>query len=190
MKNSELLDSLILEGDELQQTIVYVPAAEGVWRRCPIYRATTAEKYQTWQSSVQRFIKSFYPSDLEEFKVATEKINPDSHINILGLLNAIKRLPEEPDSNFLKQKSATNITINNSQHNTQSIVFNLIIDAIKDEITGKELKELNELLKEYEKVPQKDKSKIIDKVKNFGTDVLSNIIANILTNPNIYSGLI
>lgn len=190
MKNSELLDGLILEGDKLQQTIVYVPAPEGVWRTYSVYRTTTAEKYQTWQSAVQRFIKSFYPSDLEDFKVTTKNISPENHRRILGLLNAIKLLPEEPESNILKQKSATNIIINNSQHNTQNIVFNLIIDAIKDEITGKELKELKELLKEYEKEPQKDKSKIADKIKNFGTDVLSNMIANILTNPSIYSGLI
>lgn len=190
MKNSELLDSLIAEGNELQQSIVYVPEPEGVWRTYSVYRSNTAEKYQTCLSSVRRFIKTFYPSDLEDFKDTTKKISPESHRTTLGLLNAIKILPEEPETNSIKKNSETNITIHNTQNNTQNIVFNLIIDAIKDEITGKELKELKELLKEYENKPQKDKSKIVDKIKNFGADVLSNMIANILTNPQLYNGLL
>jgi len=126
---------------------------------------------------------------MEDFKKATIIFNPDNHRKILGILKAIKLLPEEHKTNEIKHNSGTNITINNSQTNNKSIVFNLIIDTIKDEITGKELRELKELLTEYEKEPQKDKSKLKDKIKNFGTDVLTNMIANILTNPNIYNGL-
>ncbi len=70
------------------------------------------------------------------------------------------------------------------------LFISLIIESVKDEITGKELKELKELLKEFESEPIKTKTKLIDKIKGFGTDVLSNMIANILTNPIIYSGLV
>lgn len=189
MKKTELLNDLISEGELLTSTISFVPAPPNVWRTFSVYKTNQPEKYQDWQSSVQRFIKTYYQSDLADFKKASEKLNPDNHRIMLGILKAIKLLPEEQETNSIKHKSGTNITIHNSQTNTQSIVFSLVIDAIKDEITGKELKELKELLKEYEKEPEKDKSRLIDKIKNFGTDVLSNMIANILTNPNIYSGL-
>lgn len=189
MGKTDLLNDLISEGELLTSTISFVPSPPNVWRTFSVYRTNEPEKYQNWQSSVQRFIKTYYPSDIADFKKASIKLNPDNHRTILGILKAIKLLPEEQATNEIKHKSGTNITIHNSQTNTQTVVFNLVIDAIKDEITGKELKELKELLKEYEKEPKKDKSKLIDKIKSFGSDVLTNMIANILTNPSIYSGL-
>ena len=186
MGKTDLLNDLISEGELLTSTISFVPSPPNVWRTFSVYKTNDPEKYQNWRSSVQRFVKTYYPSDVADFKNATIKLSPDNHRTILGILKAIKLLPEEHE---IKQKSGTNITINNSQSNNQSVVFNLVIDTIKDEITGKELRELKELLAEYEKEPQKDKSKLKDKIKNFGTDVLTNMIANILTNPNIYSGL-
>lgn len=184
----DLLENLIAEGDSLTSTISYVPAPDGVWRTYSVYKTNQQEKYQNWLSSVQRFVKSYYSSDLEDLKEASKKLSPDNHRKILGLLGAIKLLPDEPLKNA--KNPATSITINNTQNNIQSVVFNLIIDSVKDEITGKELKELKELLKEFESEPHKTKTKLIDKIRCFGTDVLSNMIANILTNPSIYSGLV
>jgi len=65
--------------------------------------------------------------------------------------------------------------------------LNIFIDAIRDEITGKELKELKEIMKNYEKNPEETKSTLLEKIKGFGKDVLSNIMANIITNPDFYS---
>lgn len=189
MITTDFLNDLIAEGELLTTTISFVPSPPNVWRMNDVYKTNEPEKYQNWQSSVQRFINKYYPSDIADFKKASIKLNPDNHRLILGILKAIKLLPEEPVKNEFKPKSETSITIHNSQTNNQSVVLNLIIDTIKEEITGKELRELKELLTEYEKEPQKDKSKLKDKIKNFGTDVLTNMIANILTNPNIYSGL-
>ena len=65
--------------------------------------------------------------------------------------------------------------------------MNVFIEAIKDEITGKELKELKEIMKNYEKNPEETKSTLLEKIKGFSKDVLSNIMANIITNPDFYS---
>lgn len=50
------------------------------------------------------------------------------------------------------------------------------------------MKELIQIIKEE---PDKDiaKNKIIDKLKDFGVGVLSGIVGNIITNPNIISCL-
>lgn len=94
-------------------------------------------------------------------------------------------MPEEPVKTSRKSSGNTNITINN----TQQMVLNLFTEAIKDEITGKEYKELEEILKNYEREPEKTTTKIKERLKKMGGDVLTNIITNILTNPNIYGGL-
>ena len=42
-------------------------------------------------------------------------------------------------------------------------------------------------MKNYEKNPEEKKSTLLEKIKEFGKDVLSNIMANIITNPDFYS---
>ena len=69
------------------------------------------------------------------------------------------------------------------------MTLNLFLDAIKDELTGKDFKGIKEIMQDYKTEPEKTKTKLIEKIKGFGGDVLSNIVANILTNPTIYNGL-
>lgn len=185
MSKTEILEKLIMEGEELTNTIYYVESPPNVIRFNSVYRSKEKENYQNWQSAVQRFIKTYFPSDLEEIKNATKAISPTNHQKIMGTIRAIKLLPEEPKKTDKNNTAGTNITINN----TQQIVLNLFVDAIKDEITGKEYKNLKDILKNYEREPEKTEIKLKGKLKNLGGDVLSNIIANILTNPNIYGGL-
>lgn len=185
MDKYELLDNLIEQGENLTQTISYVPPRTGVIRTFSVYRTNEKEKYQMWQSSAQRFIKTYFPSDLEDFKANIKNLSPENHQKIMGVLRAIKLMPEEPKKVSAQNSGGTNITINN----TQQLVLNLFTEAIRDEITGKEYKELKEILKNYEREPEKTSSKIKERLKKLGGDVLTNIITNILTNPNVYGGL-
>lgn len=186
MDKRELIDSLISQGEKLTKTINYVPPRNGVIRTFPLYRTSEKEGYQNWKSSAKRFIKTYFPSDLEDFKASTKKLNPDNHQKMMGILRAIRLMPDEPPKDERKSSGDTNITINN----TQQIVLSLFTEAVKDEITGKEYKELKQILKNYELEPEKTTSKIKEKLKKMGADVLTNIISNILTNPNIYGGII
>ncbi len=185
MDKTKLLDDLISQGEKLTNTISYVQPGSGVIRTFSVYRTSEKAEYQNWQSSSQRFVKTYFPSDLEDFKESTKKLTPDNHQKMMGILRAIKLMPEEPEKTDGKNSGNTNITINN----TQQIVLNLFTEAVKDEITGKEYKELKGILKNYEREPEKTTSKIKEKLKKMGGDVLTNIITNILTNPNIYGGL-
>jgi len=192
MEKLELLEKLILEGDKLALTISYVPSRDGVIRLFDVYRTNSSTEYQDWQSSVERFVKTYFSSELADIKEATKKLTPANHTKVVGILKAIKQLPDEPEK-VEKSRKETSITINNSQNNTQNntqeIVFNIFIEAIQDELTGKEMRELKEILSEFDKEPEATKSRLIDKLKSFGGNVLSGIVANIITNPNIYSNL-
>lgn len=63
-----------------------------------------------------------------------------------------------------------------------------MIEAVKDELTGKQRKELLEIAKNA-KDPEKARKSIFDKIKGFGEDVAANIVANIVTNPEVWQGL-
>ncbi|WP_454982013.1 hypothetical protein [Capnocytophaga granulosa] len=180
------IEELIFKGKELQNTIYQSKEFRGYIS----YSSNKEEEYQNWLYSVKRIIDTKYRSSVERLKPYEQNISPENHIKILGILEGIKNFPEEPE-NEIKGKSSDGITINNNQNNTQNntqqIILNIFIDAIRDEITGKELKELKEIMKNYEKNPEETKSTLLEKIKGFGKDVLSNIMANIITNPDFYS---
>lgn len=65
----------------------------------------------------------------------------------------------------------------------------LFIEAIQDDLTGRQIKELKTVVADANNNLQIARPGIIAKLKEFGSDVLSNIVANVLTNPVIWSGL-
>ncbi|CAI8207555.1 MAG: Uncharacterised protein [SAR116 cluster bacterium] len=75
------------------------------------------------------------------------------------------------------------ININLTQN--QTVNLNLIINALEDELTVSQMKELKKIMKDGDTKADK-KKKIIDKIKGFGSDVAVNILTNILTNPAIW----
>lgn len=85
----------------------------------------------------------------------------------------------------LKESSNSGININLTQNSNQTVNVNLLISALEDELTVSQLREVNEIMK-AEKPKSDKKRSIIEKLKSFGSDVSSNILANILTNPNIW----
>ena len=188
--NFEILENLISEGEYLTKTVQFVPSGHNVIRTYSVYTSTEIEKYENWQASVTRFIKSHHPSDLEDLKEASLKLSNKNHRKILGILKAIKLLPIEPEIKSQIYNPTNSIQITNNQTVSQQVTLNIFLEAIKDELTGKQVKELKEIMKDYESEPEMTKTKIIDKIKSFGGDVLSNIVANILTSPSIYSGFL
>jgi hypothetical protein len=84
-----------------------------------------------------------------------------------------------------KKNENSSININLTQNQNQTVNLTLLISALEDELTISQFKEVNELMKAEEPKSEK-KKKIIEKIKSFGSDVASNILANILTNPNIW----
>lgn len=83
------------------------------------------------------------------------------------------------------------ITINNTQNQTQNQEQNIIeifLDAIKDELNGKQRKELLAIAENAEN-PKEVHKRIVEKLKEFGIDISANIVANVLTNPTVWSSL-
>ena len=69
------------------------------------------------------------------------------------------------------------------------MAVNLFNEAIKDDLTGRQIKELKQIVEDESGDMKKARPKIVDKLLSFGKDVASNIVANLLTNPSIWSGL-
>ncbi|AXB58176.1 hypothetical protein [Flavobacterium fluviale] len=80
-----------------------------------------------------------------------------------------------------------NITQNQQQNQETKISLGFLIDSIQEELKGSELKEIQTIIDDEQIEPETKKNKIVETLKKFGGDVATNIIANILTNPALYS---
>lgn len=193
------LESLIAEQKARIPQLKYVPSPPG----CigfSYYCYNNSEEYQKWLAKTSRFIGINFPNDRDvaEFEeVSKEKLSPDQQNALLAILESLAAFPTIiPQGNKAKSGKGINVTtnINNSnsqsQNQEQNIAINLFLDAIKDDLTGRQVKELKEILAEAGEDKVKARDGIIAKLKSFGSDVVANILANIITNPTIWSGFL
>ena len=198
--NDITLESLIQEHKER------LPYLRDVGDMLPYYEYPDMGVYHRWLAKTIRYIEIQYPNDkhvVEFCEVSKENIYPDQQRKLLAILEAFAVLPTVIPDNRTKQatekkgteKDAINVvtTINNSnsqsQSQEQSLAVELFIEAIKDDLTGRQIKELKSVVAEADNDLQKARSGILAKLKEFGADVASNIVANLLTNPMIWGGL-
>lgn len=101
-----------------------------------------------------------------------------------GLIKEINRfgLPELST----KTENGLNINITQSQNQETKVSISLLIESIQDELKGSQLKELQEVISNEKLDREEKKNTIISKLKGFGGDIASNILANVLTNPSLF----
>lgn len=195
------LESLIEEQRYRIPLLKYVPNPPGCFG-FSYYCYGDPERYQKWLATTSRFIGIHFPNDKDvaEFeKIAKEKLSPTQQQKLLAILEAFSCFPTVIQNEKMKDaNSQKGITVNNnisnsnsqSQNQEQTLAVNMFIEAIKDDLTGKQVKELKEVIAESAGDKEKARSGIVDKLKSFGPNVASNIIANIITNPSIWQWFI
>ena len=194
------LDSLIQEHKERISTL------ENVGYGLVRYEYPDMGVYHRWLAKTIRYIEIQYPNDkyvVEFCEVSKQVTYPTQQQKLLALLEAFALLPVVVPDNHIVQvtdrsdtaRDTINVTtnINNtnsqSQNQEQSMAVQLFIEAIQDDLTGRQIKELKTVVADANNDLQIARPGIIAKLKEFGSDVLSNIVANVLTNPVIWSGL-
>lgn len=149
------------------------------------------QAYYDWMEIAKRFLRKYFPGDesvVEFCKLSEERISRDQQEKLLSILNAFVVIPQIIKNNIQIGKEGTivNVTVNNnnsqSQNQEQSMLVQQFLDAFRDELTGRQLKELRSVIAESDNDLHKAKPKIIDKLMEFGGNVASNILATILTN--------
>ena len=188
------LEELIDEGKEIRKGISFVPAPDGVWRTYSVYHLKSTSEYEVWKNKTLRFLSTQFPEDrcISDFEIAIEEFtksrcSPDVFNKMIGIMESCVCIPTVSSIQGNKLDKSININVNQSQTQSQqqSLALDIFIEAIKDELTGKQQKEIKEIITN-EPNPIQAKTKLIDKIKSFGSDIASNIIANIITNPTIF----
>jgi len=186
------LDELIQQGKEFVSQFVESPILPG-FEEFPIYRVSNDSEYENWKATAKRFIGVNYFNDkaVGEFEqVSNREVSPDNHSKLLAILNAIKTIPQSNTVPMKSGRKGGDIIVNNSntvnQTQNTTVQYAFFIESIKNELTGRQLQELKDILEQHKDTPETAKSKIIEKLTSFGSNVLASILANVVTNPNIY----
>lgn len=185
------LDILIEELKEMIPTLLHYGGY------VPYYRYNDMRKYEEWLAKTKRFLNIRFSNDkyvVEFEETCKKKLCPEQQHRLLAILEAFADQPTIIfQENNKERENGINISINNnnsqSQSQEQSIAINMFLEAIKDDLNGKQIKELKKVIDESGNDKEKAKNGIISKLKSFGSDVAANIVANILINPAISSGL-
>ena len=86
----------------------------------------------------------------------------------------------------------TTSSSNQEQKQVQSqeveLLINAIFSAIDEELTGKQRKELKEIIQSASK-PEEKKKNFVQKLTSFGTDVSANVLAGLILNPELIDRL-
>ena len=160
------------------------------------YSLDDNQGYTKWKEKCKRYLNSEFPGDkfIDNFeKKCEESNNPTTNSALIGILESFRDMPTivvNHSKTVRNNGTVVNVHQNQQQEQSQSqeIAINIFLESIKDELTGKQFKEIKAIVAE-EPEPEKAKSKVIEKLKSFGEDVLTNIVANVITNPSIWGGL-
>ena len=194
METNITLETLIEEQRERIPRLKFTPVTSDLLGIISSYQYESEDynAYCRWLEITKRYLNIHFPDDkfVNEFEtISKQTINKGRQEKMLYILESLAAIPQSITNKTEDNKGDMNmnININNSQSQNQSLEVNLFLDAIKDELTGRQIKELKDVVAQANNDLQKTKPQIIDKLKSFGENVLSNITANILTNPTIWS---
>ena len=156
---------------------------------------SNAQKFSEWKTRTMQTLAHLYGenhtcysalNEIYAYNYVDRTDNAKSEANELlsGLIEDLRNF------GFPKINESTNKGVNvlvnqhNNQTTTVSLDLNIFLNIIKGELRNSEIEELKEIL-EADMEPKEKKKTFMDKIKSFGSDVASNILANLLTNPKV-----
>lgn len=160
-----------------------------------------SQKFKEWKTRTLQTLAHIYDEKhtsylaLEEihgfhYSDRTAEAKSEASELLYGLIENLKNF------GFPKLNTPSNngVHVQVNQHNNQnqttnvSIQLDFLVEILKDELKGGQVKELKAILASDE-TPEEKKRSFIGKIKSFGSDVASNILANLLTNSQVYENL-
>lgn len=125
-----------------------------------------------------------FNKEIEQFPLEKEKLK-----TIIKCMIAESEIMETTDSEKMITNNI-NFTPNISQTQFQSQEVMIFISTLKDVLSNEQLNELKKIVVEERDNTYNAKKRLSEKLKTFGNDVLSSIIANLLTNPVLWNQIL
>ncbi len=197
MKQKEItLDSLILQGEQILSGLTLSS------NQYKTYRLQDSQVYENWSNQTLRFFAFHYPKDFQIEKLQElfdsftvgQRHSPIVLEKVIGIMNGYKSFPQELVV-CKSDNSATKINIVNENSNSQmqlqsqTLSIEILIDALKSELTGKQFEEIKAIMLNNNYDIEKKRTNVVEKLKSFGENVLAGILTTLITNAPIWSKL-
>ena len=152
-------------------------------------------EYTSWKYCAIRAIENLFPGDAnietlkELFKVFERDYRrPEAFSQILGLIESYQAVPVIIP--IAHKTDTPHYQINNfqTQSQQQSQTLEVFVNVIRNSLSEEQINELKEIVQSNQDDKSKKKS-IMDRIKSFGQDLAPSILANIITNPDIWGAL-
>ena len=148
-----------------------------------------AERLGQYTNVLLKVKKDKYPT---YSRCSTKEIAEDVTFLIDSVITEVRTmgLPVQQTANTVSRNININNTLTQSQEQSQEqdLIVNILLEAIKDDLTGKQRKEILEVARDA-KTTKEAHQGIMEKLKEFGSDISASIVANILTNPQVWDVL-
>lgn len=125
-----------------------------------------------------------FNKEIEQFPLEKEKLK-----TIIKCMIAESEIMETTDSEKMITNNI-NFTPNISQTQFQGQEVMIFISTLKDVLSNEQLNELKKIVVEEKDNTDNAKKRLSEKLKTFGNDVLSSIIANLLINPVLWNQIL
>lgn len=186
---NDIKASVVEDKVNLKNTVVQL---NGVLERFYDYQDTQLSTADRLKRSILILEKKKCDSLPSEPRCNVHDIAEDTRTLCDTIIAEVKALgiPTRRTANDKSVNVNTTVTQNQEQHQSQQqdVIVKILLEAAKDELTGKQRKELLAIAEETTD-PQDARKSIFEKLKEFGEDVTANIVANIITNPQVWQNL-
>ena len=179
------INELIQQGKELKCSLQEKHSQWGTF-----YSHSNQDAYESWLALTKRYINTQFPRDksvLEFEELSEELASPKLFAKMIGILEALQILSDVVQGTDEETQPIVNITNMQNQTQSQSVLVAIFVEALHEELSRKQIREIKEIAENKNLTSEDKKSSILNKIKDFGVDTLSNIVANVLTNPAIWS---
>lgn len=185
------IDDLINEGKSFKiETTPLHETIEGGYRviHQPTSYIKNGDEYMAWIEKSKRFLTVNYPKDraIDDFTAISKEGKNDTCLHLVAILVSLKEIPQICETPKDTPHSVQNINVNQSQNQTQNINIDIMLHSIQEEIGSAGIQSIKDIKGETE---EEKKQNLLTKLKQLGENTLSNIVANILTNPTIWNRL-
>ena len=154
------------------------------------YYIENGQKFYNWVERAKRFIQTNFPNDiaLDRFIELSSKKDMDNVTicNLVAVLVSLKDIYCNCPKVSEKITAQNYIAITQSQEQSQRV--NIFLDILKESLSNEQYNELKDIVRKSDNIDVA-KPRIVDKLKSFGESIMSNIIANLITNPSIWNNL-
>lgn len=115
------------------------------------------------------------------YKFIDELINTDKSLEDFNFSEPIAM----SITNNFNQGTIGQVNQNTTNSVLEKMNVKVVVESLKEELSKEQLAEIQNIIEIYKK-PAEQKIKMIEKLRSFGLDVVSNVVAGILTNPSLY----